>query len=207
MTLPPFATADAVAIRLGRTFTDVETEQVNAFLDDASWAIRDYCRQDISAQSYLNVTFASPDGPWLELPQRPVTAVSSVQVNGQDVAEWKQVGDRLYRPYGWAWPSVDVIPPLAPFGVLSTVTVTYDAGYATVPPVIAMVCINAAMRAFDNPTGVLRESIDDYTRDYSRGFSGDAPTGTGVFLDATDQRRLRRYRRGAFTVNMGTGYR
>lgn len=204
MSLAPFATASDLAVRLGRTLSSTEQAQADAFCDDASGMIRDFCRQDINAQTGLAVTFESPDGPWLDLPQRPVTGVTSVAINGQVVTDFKKVGDRLYRVYGWAWPSIDVVPPLAIYTPVSTVTVTYDAGYNPIPQVIVSVCINAAMRAFDNPTGVLRESIDDYTRDFSRGFSGDAPTGTGVFLDAADQKRLRRYARRSFAVNIGT---
>lgn len=198
MTLAPFATAADLAVRLGRTLTTDEAAQADAFLDDASWAIRDYCRQDINAQTGLTATFESPDGPWLDLPQRPVTALTSVAINGQVVTDFKQVGDRLYRVYGWAWPSIDVVPPMAIYAPVSTVTVTYDAGYNPLPQAIVSVCINAAMRAFSNPTGVLRESIDDYSRD----FSGDA--ATGVLLDAIDQKRLRRYARRAFVIDMGS---
>lgn len=208
MTLAPFATWEAIATRLGRgsDFTANEQAQADAFLDDASWLIRDYCRQDINAQTDLTFTVESPEGPWLNIPQRPVTRIASVEVNGQVVDGWSQVGDRLYRVYGWRWPSVDTIPPLAIYGLMSTATVTYDAGYDPIPQVIATVCVNAAMRAFDNPTGDLRESVDDYTRDKSRGFQGDQPTGVGVFLDLADQRRLRRYRRSAFMLPMGSGF-
>ena len=71
MTLAPFATADDVAVRLGQTFSTDDTAKVNALLDDASQMIRDFCRQDLTAQTGLSMTIESPDGPWLVLPQRP----------------------------------------------------------------------------------------------------------------------------------------
>lgn len=201
MTLAPFASSLDVAIRLGRTLSASESSQVDAFLGDASAQIRDYCRQDLSYQTGLVFTVESPDGPWLELPQRPVNSVTSVAINGQAVGNYTQVGDRLYRVYGWAWPSVDVIPPMAVYGLMSTVTVTYDAGYSEVPQIIVSVCIGAAMRAFDNPMGVAREAIDDYSRELPAG-----AVGTGAFLTDADMKRLRRYRRGAFSVDMGSGW-
>ena len=196
MTSVPFATAQEIADRLGVSFSTAEETQADAYCEDASDLIREYCRQELSLSTGLVMRREAPEGPWLDLPQRPVVSVSSVTVNGQAVTDYSQIGDRLYRVYGWAWPSVDTIPPMAIYGLKSIVEVTYDAGNATVPNAVAATCRRMVIRAMSNPTGVARESIDDYTvqRLSDRG---------GVFLDDDDKKALRRYRRGAFEVNMG----
>ena len=117
----PFAVADDVAVRLGVTLSAAESAQADAFCADASDLIREHCRQEFTAQTGVVVEREAPEGPWLDLPQRPVTNVQSAAVNGNTVTDFSQIGDRLYRVYGWRWPSVDTIPPLAIYGLKSTV--------------------------------------------------------------------------------------
>lgn len=192
----PFAVADDVAVRLGVTFSAAEASQADAFCSDASDLIRDYCRQEFTATSGVVMEREAPEGPWLELPQRPVTGVTSVAVNGQTITDYSQIGDRLYRVYGWAWPSVDTIPPLAIYGLKSTVHVVYDAGFAEVPGPVFTTCLRMVMRAMDNPTGLDQANIDDSQTRYNNGRGG-------VFLADEDKRSLRRYRRAAFTIPQG----
>ena len=203
MTLAPFALGQDIADRLGRTFTSAELTQAGAFCADASDLIRDYVRQDISAVTGDVMTREAPDGPWLELPQRPVTTVTTASINGHVVGDFSQIGDRLYRVFGWRWPSVDTIPPLAIYGLKSTLSVTYNHGYSPIPDVIVAVCRRMAMRAFINPTGLtsLESGIDDWTNKV--GYADRV--GTGVALTDEDKLSLRRYRRGAFSVDLGSG--
>jgi len=203
VTLTPFAIGQDIADRLGRTFTTAELAQADAFLADAADLIRDYLRQDISAVVGDVMTREAPDSPWLDLQQRPVTAVTSASINGHVIADFSQIGDRLYRVFGWRWPSVDTIPPMAIYGLKSTVSVTYDHGYAPIPDIIAAVCRRMALRAFLNPTGITSEAntIDDYT--HKVGYADK--TGAGVTLTDEDKASLRRYRRGAFSVDLGSG--
>lgn len=191
-----FASANDIASRLGVTFTTTEQAQADAFCGDATELIRDYCRQDITAATGITMDREAPDGPWFDLPQRPVTGVTSVAVNGQTVTDFSQIGDRLYRVYGWRWPSVDTIPPLAIYGLKSTVHVVYDAGYPEVPGVIHATCVRMVLRAMDNPTGLDQAGIDDYTPRFNDGRGG-------VFLTDDDKRAVRRYRRAAFSIDQG----
>lgn len=202
-TLAPFAVGQDIADRLGRDFTTAELAQASAFCSDASDLIRDYIRQDISAVTGDVTTREAPDGPWLDLPQRPVNAVTSVAINGHVVADFSQIGDRLYRLFGWRWPSVDTIPPMAIYGLKSTLSVIYNHGYTPIPDVIVAVCRRMAMRAFINPTGVtsLEETIDDYGNKVA--YADRA--GTGVNLTDDDRLSLRRYRRGAWSMDLGSG--
>lgn len=203
MTFAPFTIGQDIADRLGRTFTTAELAQANAFIADAADLIRDYLRQDVSAVIDDVMTREAPDGPWLELPQRPVTTVTSVSINGHVVGDYSQIGDRLYRVFGWRWPSVDTIPPMAIYGLKSTLSVTYDHGYATIPDVIATVCRRMALRAFINPTGVTSQegSIDDFGTKVAYADR----VGAGVALTDDDKLSLRRFRRGAFSVDIGSG--
>lgn len=199
MTLAPFATLAEVTTRLGQTLSAAQQAQVTAFLDDASGLIRDYCRQTITLVTDDTMTRESPEGPYLALPQVPLVSVTSVAINGQLVTDAKPDGNKLYRVYGWAWPSIDVIPPMALYGLLSTVTVVYTHGYATIPPPIATVCRQMVMRALTNLPGYKAVSLDDYSAEVG------GPVGYGVFLADADMRSLRRYRTAAYSIDIGTG--
>lgn len=201
MTLDPFAISDDIAVRLGQTFTTTQAAQAGAFCADASAVIRDYLRQDISAVVGDTMDIEAPDGPWLTLPQRPVTNVTSLAINGHVVGDFSQIGDRLYRLFGWRWPSVDTVPPLAIYGLKSTIHAVYDHGYSPVPDVIVAVCRRVVMRAMDNPLGASGgEAIDDYKApSYSS-------AGTACWLSDEDKLSLRRFRRGAFSVELGSSW-
>ena len=188
-----FATAADLASLL--QVAAVDTSTADLLLDLATAAIQEHLRQDILAVTGDTFTVESPDGPWLTLPQRPVTNVNSVAVNGNTVTDYSKIGDRLYRVYGWRWPSVDTIPPLAIYGLKSTVTVDYDHGYATIPDIIRATCLRVAARAYSNPSGYIREQVDDYA--YER-----PATGAGVYLDDDDRRAIKRYRRTSFAVSL-----
>src|SRR5690606_41864707 len=56
---------------------------------------------------------------WLPLPERPVTEVSSVSLDGQPIDDWQLHGSRLWRPDGWAASAYEP----------TTVEVTYTHGY------------------------------------------------------------------------------
>jgi hypothetical protein len=182
-----FATAADLATRLGRTFTATETAQAEALLLDASAAIREELRQQITPGT-STITLLGNGSRWLDLPQRPVTAVATVLIEGSAVTDYELVGDRLYRAAGWL--SSSSTGTTAP-----TVTVTVSHGYATTPPVIVSVCLRAAARAMSNPVGMVREQIDDYAIQLANGAGG-------VHLDEADLRVLRRYKRSSFTIGV-----
>jgi hypothetical protein len=110
---------------------------------------------------------------WLDLPQRPVTAISHVKIDGGDdlVAGtrtgFKKVGSRLWRACGWAqhWQEP------------SAVTYTWTHGYDVSDPdstnwpqevQLARGAVIGLIRGlFDNPTGAAREAIDDYSVAYA----------------------------------------
>lgn len=105
-------------------------------------------------------------GSWLDLPQLPVSGVTSVTLDGVAVAEgrtcgcWNRPGtSRLWRDKGWA-----TTP-----GVPSTVNVVYDHGYpAGVQDLqFARSAVLGLLRSvYGNPTGLTRLQIDDYAEAY-----------------------------------------
>ncbi len=102
---------------------------------------------------------------WLDLPQIPVSAVSSITIDGTtvtagtDADDYKRIGNRLWRTNGWQ--TYCDIP--------SIVTGTYSHGYAAGRQELQLgrgSVLSIIRGAYDNPSGVLRESIDDYTVAY-----------------------------------------
>lgn len=104
-------------------------------------------------------------GLYLDLPERPVTAVGAVLVGASAVTDFtaQLSRGRLYRSYGWR--SATSPTGSAP----STVTVTYTHGYpaghqklqAARGAVLALASV-----AYENPTGTTSEQIDDYAVRY-----------------------------------------
>ncbi|NUS53829.1 MAG: hypothetical protein HOV66_03050 [Streptomycetaceae bacterium] len=106
---------------------------------------------------------------FLRLPQWPVTAVSAVTLDGvaltagaagSGAATYRLVGDRLYRGSGWqtyCWEP-------------SAVAFTYTHGYATGDQRLQLgrgAVLSLGRGLFENPSGVVREQIDDYAVAYA----------------------------------------
>ena len=105
----------------------------------------------------------------LELPQRPVTAVTSVLLDGQPVTEgtgtgqWRRPGNgsRLWRDCGWA----------SVCGEPSTVTVVNDHGYPSGHQGLQLgrnAVLGLIRGVYDNPEGKTRVQIDDYAAAFER---------------------------------------
>jgi hypothetical protein len=94
----------------------------------------------------------------LELPFKPVTAVSAVRINGATITGWTLRQGSLYRLAGFgylrAWPPDEV-----------AVDLTH--GYATAPDEVKLATLEIAAGLYENPTGAASESIDDYTTRYN----------------------------------------
>ncbi len=94
-------------------------------------------------------------GIWL--PYSQVTAVDEVRINGATVGGWFRINNRLFRSAGFGSYSASVPDILE-------VDLTY--GYATVPDDVRLAVLEMAALTYDNPTGAMTESIDDYTVRY-----------------------------------------
>jgi hypothetical protein len=104
--------------------------------------------------------------PWLELPELPVTAFSSIQVGATAVSDVTAdlSRGRLYRRTGWR--SVAVYPWNQP----STVSGVYSHGYQVGDRKLQLarsVTLVIAAAAYGNPIAATREQIDDYAIQYT----------------------------------------
>jgi hypothetical protein len=100
-------------------------------------------------------------GVYLRLPERPVTAVGAVLIGATAVTDFSTQLRRaqLWRANGWRSTLV------AYFDQPSTVTVTYTHGYAAGHQRLQLArsaVLGLARGAYSNPSGAVREAIDDY---------------------------------------------
>ncbi len=170
-----FATTDDLANVLGRE-VDPEDATALAALDAATEIVRAYTGQYIEQVEDDELTLDGSGTNNLLLPQVPVTAVASVEVDGEALAatdyEWSANG--YLRRIGANWPVN-----------LRSIVATYTHGYATVPAVIVAVTATLAARLYEAPTAVKQETIGAYSVTY---------TGTGMGLQTNETLLLDQFR-------------
>ncbi|MGW2985456.1 hypothetical protein [Streptomyces goshikiensis] len=120
MALPPLATIEDLSAR-GLSVEPSETAIVDVYLDVASTAVREAAGAPISATT-STVTVEGEAGQWLRLPGLPLTAVSSVKLDGATVTDWRLRSSMLWRAAGWTG-----------YDGPSEVEVVYAHGLPTVP--------------------------------------------------------------------------
>jgi hypothetical protein len=109
-------------------------------------------------------------GTRLDLPFKPVTAVSAVRVSGVAITGWTLVKNALYRLAGFG--SWAAFPP-------DLVEVDLTHGYTSATDDVKGAVLETAAQAYDVPVGaVVSESIDDYAVRYMT-------TGGGLQLTAS----------------------
>lgn len=200
MPLPALATVADLAATLGRSFSEAEQMQAQALLDQASSVVRGYLRQDITrttTELAVPLQRTHRDGLYgcggqVTLPQRPVEAVTDVEVNGLATLDWWLDGQTLLvRSAPWEYPPAAHGPPV--------VTVTYTHGWAEVPGDIAAIVMQAANRGMVNPGQLRSETVGGESTTYLIPTTGEA---LGVLLSRTEMRVLDRYKRTSGTVRV-----
>lgn len=201
-------TADLEA-RLGRVLTVDEAARAPALLADASALVRETTGQELTAVTGDAITLR-PVGVILRLPQRPVTAVTSVSAIGPD-------GAVIGALSGWQWDGRDKIDlscvspagswPLSFSGPLpDTYRVIYDHGYATSRPIVVKVVCDMVLRTLLSPSmtpGMVAERIGSYNYQLQQGVGA---TGASVVMTDDDNKALRRYGpRGFGTIQVEAG--
>ncbi len=194
------ATAADLEKRLGRSLTTTEATRAAAYLTDASAMIRSYTNQTFTAVTGDVITLRAV-GTKLRLPQRPVTAVTSVVAVG-----WGTVPD-LTLPVGfWGWDGIDIVE-VEPFNaeywlslpsidlwygeVPETYRVTYNHGDATIPDDVVAVCAGMVLRVLLSPSpveGLNTERIGQYSYGFQQGGGGSA--GVTVRMSEQDKDAL-----------------
>lgn len=137
----------------GQHLDDAEVTRVGDLLEMASEAVLAGAHgQNITSQTYTDATLYVHEGRFL-FPQRPVTAVSSVVVDGTtyttDDYRWIPGGDGrpaelIYRVSGYdrPWPYHEAV-------------VTYTAGWATVPFPLRAAVVAMASGAYRGSTNTV----------------------------------------------------
>lgn len=219
MVLPALATTDDVAAILNRSLTTTEITTATRLLDLASGMVRRYTRQALTFAAGDVVTLPGTWGQTIVLPQRPVTAVASVVLNGATApyVQWTVIGDELFISSGsfqpdygnslWGgrslWgPAGSTLGPQATGstwqGPQGTVTVTYDHGYTEIPGDIVNEVAGMAALQMSSPVGIDQETIGGYRATYAK-----SPVG-GMSLTDETKAVLNFYRRRAASVSVAT---
>lgn len=157
MALPDLAATADLTLR-GIDIT--QTGRVAAYLAAASTSVREASGHPI-LRSTATIELPGECDHWLHLPGGPVTAVTSVLINGAAVTDYTRQGDDLWRDVGWA-------PKPA-----TTVKVACTAGLVEVPAdIVDLVCNMVAYALAHAKKGwavgrKTREAIDDYNVGYA----------------------------------------
>lgn len=101
----------------------------------------------------------APAGAYLDLPEWPVRSITSVSIDGAADSSWRLDGGRVWRRLTWrlqwAYPG--------------SVAVTYEHGYPANSQGLQLArqaVLSLAAPVYGNPTGLVREQIDDYAAAY-----------------------------------------
>jgi hypothetical protein len=179
-----FATHAEFATRLGVTLTAGEQTDATSLLEMASDIIRSETGQTIDAVTNDTLTRPGAWGDRIRLPERPVTNVDSVTLDGTALTsdDFYLDGDELVRDSRWGGPE-------------ASLAVQYDHGYATVPAAVKAVCLEMVARVWVNPGGVQQEGYGSEQVTYVR--------GNGLLLSPDERRTLDRViRRGVGSMTL-----
>ena len=149
----------------------------------ASGIISGYTHQHIASADHVHTLLVAPSGA-VDLPQRPVTAVDRVTVDGDEVE-------------GWTWDGVSPQIRFTPTVAGPSVVVEYTAGWDPVPSVVKAVALALAGRSVSNRRGVRSEQLGDYQVT----FGGSDEVVASVVLTKDEKALLdRAVRRGPGTL-------
>lgn len=158
-----YATATELA---GKLQKDLDTYSANQVLTLASGR---FSREANTWFEPTTVTYTTTGTPCrsIDLPFRPISAVTAVRINGVTVTGWTLVKRTLWRPEGFGRSCL--VPP-------DEVDIDLTHGYAAPTDDVKAEILDVAAQAYDIPVGaVVAESIDDYAVKY-------ATTGGGLQL-------------------------
>lgn len=161
-----FATADDLAARLNRTFTEDESAWIDTLLEDASAYLRDDVL-GLQVFPQAQATFVSwPDGGRIDLPQSPVVSVDSVKRNGVEV-DYMRRDNALY------------------VATDDETTVTFTYGYASAPESLkrwACVLVSQALIPLELKLGLTAGGLSSVAIDDFKASFADAGEATGMQL-------------------------
>ena len=172
----PWATPEE--LRLHLRLTSIDTESAAVKIAEAEGIIRGALEQDIDAVTGDVAGLVGNGRRVINLPQLPVTLVTSVTVDGTvlDAADWRVNRYGILTYCGTCWP------------LDADIEVVYDHGYDQVPAPVKQVCLQVAGRAWVRAaaTGLSAESLGDRSVTYDKDRPGDQ-------LTAYEEQMLRPY--------------
>lgn len=158
-------------------------------LEVATAAVQDAAGQRLVEVTDDTVELLGTADYWLQLPEKPVASVSSVEIDGDAVTDFELRGSRLWRDHGWREPAN--FSPLTSTPPTSVVAVTYSHGYELTDQDVQFarqVTLVTAAQMYANPLGATGLSIDDFRQQFSQ----SAGTSAGGEIPERLQRALRR---------------
>lgn len=160
-----YATASELASYLQQ---DLDTSTATLALTTASAL---FAREADTAFTATTTTWVTTGGAGtdIELPFRPVTAVSAVRLNGVVITGWTLRANALWRSAGFG--TYYAFPP-------DELAVDLTYGYTSVPDDVKQAVLEMAAGVYHNPTGAISETIDDYTVRFAASSSGGGFTGS-----------------------------
>jgi hypothetical protein len=187
--LAPLATTADLTAR-GVTVDPADATVYATYLDVASAAVRDAAGSPISSTT-STVSGLYGDGDRLMLPGPPVTAVTTVTIDGTTVTDYKLIDGSLYRDCWWLSPTT---------GCPAPVTVTYTHGLPQVPAdVVDLVCrmtisaVVAAISASDGSGLAVNDVASERLGDYSVTYNSEAGVTEMELSDRTRARLRARF--------------
>lgn len=160
MALPDLATSADLSAR-GVDVSD--TGLVAVMLTAASALVREAAGSPILEHDATVTFWAIEPGLWLDIPVRPVTAVSAVTLDGDTVTDYKVVDGSLWRACGWAlWEPLEV-------------EVSLTCGLPETPATVVQLVCDLAIAGMQSATAgaidsrVVAERIDDYSVTFADG--------------------------------------
>lgn len=164
----PWATPEE--LRLHLRLATIDATQAAAIIAEAETTVRGELDQEVDAVVGDVAGLVGNGRDIILLPQMPVTAVTSVAVDG----------DLLEEGVDYRWNRYGILTRLEGCWPLDAdVTVTYDHGYAVVPRAVKQVTVQVAGRAWVNPAGgaLASESLGDRSVSYDNARTGAALSG------------------------------
>lgn len=173
-----FATPADLQTFLG--LPSIDTTRAQQLLDDATALIKEATDQFIEAVTGEVIRLGSLDRDTLLLPERPVTAVTLVKVDGVTIPS----SDYIFTSAGFLQRVAGAETWLAgPLGI----EVTYNHGFATIPSDIKTICKGAAARALTMNERGASEPMGSFMALQSVGWAPE------VFLTPAERMELMSY--------------
>lgn len=181
----PLATVEDIQTRLGWPLTPGEETKVQAFIEDCTVLVEDYCGKDFERRTDEEFQLPSTGSCFLQIPRRylPFLTVSSVSFgDGTPLTDWKHTYKAIWRDAGWD----------------QVVTVTGSWGYLTPPATLRVVITAEVIRWMAQTPGLAMERTGEREVEYATASSPQS-------LSEAAKQALRRYRPSVGVLRLERG--